>query len=77
MEGVSGNPRTPPNTVPDYNHWRLGTGMLKFLYFKLKYINYVCKPLQGRGGGSSWTLVRQIKHWSGKIAKEAQISILK
>ena len=28
-------------------------------------------------GGSSWTLIRQIKHWSGKIAKEAQISILK
>ena len=30
-----------------------------------------------RGGGSSWTLVRQTKHWSGKTAKEAQISILK
>ena len=28
-----------------------------------------------RGGGSSWTLVRQIKHWLGKIAKEAQISM--
>ena len=32
---------------------------------------------QIRGGESSWTLVRQIKHWSGKIAKEAQIFILK
>ena len=52
--------------------------LLWILWLDFKFINTV--PLNTvviRGVGSSWTLVRQIKHWSGKIAKEVQISILK